>query len=148
MVTNLVDHICERFGHLLITLDQPWLSRHHLQLFADAIYNKGAALFTCWGFVDGTVHPMCRPKENQRAVYNGHKRVHAIKFQSVVAPNGLLESLRLTMCLRRRPIEVCEQARSSCLAKFDYETQIGQRPKYFGAKLTIFYTNHGSHLGT
>ena len=94
MVTNrLVDHILDRFGHLLINLDQLWLSRHHLQLFADAIYNKGAALDTCWGFVDGTVRPMCRPKENQRAVYNGHKRVHAIKFQSAAAPNGLLGNL-------------------------------------------------------
>ena len=69
-----------------------WLSHDHLQLFADAIHNKGAALDNCWGFVDGTVCPICRPKEHQRAVYNGHKRVHAIKFQSVVAP-GLIASL-------------------------------------------------------
>ena len=26
-------------------------------------------------------------------MYNGHKRVHAIKIQSVVAPNGLVASL-------------------------------------------------------
>ena len=26
-------------------------------------------------------------------MYNGHKRVHAIKFQSVVAPNGLIANL-------------------------------------------------------
>ena len=66
---------------------------HHLQLFADAIHNKGSALDNCWGFVDGTVRPICRPKEHQRAVYNGHKRAHAIKVQSVVAPNGLTASL-------------------------------------------------------
>ena len=29
----------------------------------------------------------------QRSLYNGHKRVHAIKFQSVVAPNGLIANL-------------------------------------------------------
>ena len=29
----------------------------------------------------------------KRALYNGHKRVHSIKFQSVVAPNGLLVNL-------------------------------------------------------
>ena len=28
-----------------------------------------------------------------RVLYNGHKRVHAIKFQSVVAPNGLIANL-------------------------------------------------------
>ena len=26
-------------------------------------------------------------------MYNGHKRVHGIKFQSVVAPNGLIANL-------------------------------------------------------
>ena len=26
-------------------------------------------------------------------MYNGHKKVHAIKFQSVVAPNGLIANL-------------------------------------------------------
>ena len=36
---------------------------------------------------------ICRPDENQRILYNGHERVHEIKFQSVVAPNGLIASL-------------------------------------------------------
>ena len=94
MVSNLVvDHIIDRFGYLLTSLEQPWLSRHYLQLFAAAIHNKGAALDNCWGFVDGTVRPICRPKQHQRAVYNGHKRVHALKFQSVVTPNGLIANL-------------------------------------------------------
>ena len=43
-----------------------------------------------WGFVDGTVRPISGPGQNQRVLYNGHKRVHAIKFQSVVSPNGLI----------------------------------------------------------
>ena len=36
---------------------------------------------------------IARPKNNQREVYNGHKRVHALKFQSVVLPNGLIANL-------------------------------------------------------
>lgn len=31
---------------------------------------------------------MCRPGVNQRVLYNRHKRVHSIKFQSVALPNG------------------------------------------------------------
>ena len=62
-------------------------------MFADAIYNKGAALDKCWGFVDETVCPLCRPKENQRAVYNSHKRFHTLKVLSVVAPNELIANL-------------------------------------------------------
>ena len=94
MITNMViDDIYERYGNLLLSLDQPWLSRGNLKSFADAIHAKGAALTNCWGFVDGTVRPICRPSRNQRIVYNGHKRVHALKFQSVVAPNGLIANL-------------------------------------------------------
>lgn len=53
----------------------------------------GAPLGNCFGFVDGTVRPISRPDENQRIVYNGHKRVHALKFQSVAVPNGLIANL-------------------------------------------------------
>ena len=94
MLCNIViDHIFHQFGHLLSSFDQQWLSRENLKVFADVIHEKGAALDNCWGFIDGTVHPICRPKRNQRVVYNGHKRVHALKYQSVVAPNGLIAHL-------------------------------------------------------
>ena len=36
---------------------------------------------------------MCRPGKNQRLLYNGHKRYNYIKFQSVVAPNGVIANL-------------------------------------------------------
>ena len=39
------------------------------------------------------MRPLCKPDENQRILFNGHKRVHGIKFQSVVASNGLIASL-------------------------------------------------------
>ena len=57
------------------------------------MHAKGVALVNCWGFVDGIVRPVFRPTSNQRALFNGHKRIHAIKFQSVVTPNGLIANL-------------------------------------------------------
>ena len=33
---------------------------------------------------------MCRPGVAQQIMYNGHKRVHAIKFEQVLAANGLI----------------------------------------------------------
>ena len=36
---------------------------------------------------------ICRPTINQRSFFNGHKRTHAIKFQSVVVPDGLVMHL-------------------------------------------------------
>ena len=79
--------------HRLTTLNQPWLARQNLEEYCLAIKNSGAALENCWGFIDGTVRPVCRPSEHQRVLYNGHKRVHSIKFQSVVAPNGLIANM-------------------------------------------------------
>ena len=44
----------------------------------------------CFGSVDGTVLQIFRPKINQNIVYNGHKRAHGIKFQSLPLPNELI----------------------------------------------------------
>ena len=77
----------------LTSFNQPWLSQANLEHYANVIHNKNAPLQNCWGFVDGTFRLVCRPGENQRVLYNGHKRIHAIKFQSVVAPIGLIANL-------------------------------------------------------
>ena len=74
-------------------MNQAWLSPNFLQLFADAIYAKGASLDNCWEFIDGTVIQCCMPGINQRIVYNVHKRVRNIKFKSVLTPNCLSTNL-------------------------------------------------------
>ena len=61
--------------------------------YADGVHSKGAALDNCFGFIDGTVRPISRPKSNQRVVYNGHKGVHALKFQAVSLPTGLIGNI-------------------------------------------------------
>ena len=64
-----------------------------LQTYADCIHQHGAPLDNCFGFIDGTVRPIARPGTNQRILYNGHKRVHSLKFQAVAIPNGLIAHL-------------------------------------------------------
>ena len=44
-------------------------------------------------FVDGTVRFINRPGIHKRVLYNGHKRYHALKFQLVAAPGGLIANL-------------------------------------------------------
>ena len=91
---HIMDLIYEEHGHRLTRFDQPLLSPANLSRYAEIIYRAGAPLVNCWGcFVDGTVTPVCRPGKHQRILYNGHKRVHSIKFQSVVTPNGLIANL-------------------------------------------------------
>ena len=94
MVSNQVlDYIYDIHGHRITQWNHQVLSQPLLQLYSDTISAQGSALDNCFGFVDGTVRPICRPAEHQRAVYNGHKRVHALKFQCVALPNGLIGHL-------------------------------------------------------
>ena len=61
--------------------------------------------------------------KNQRVLYNGHKKVHAIKFQSVAVPNCLVANLY-------GPVEG-KRHDSSMLAKFSLYNQLvaAERPK-------------------
>ena len=76
-----------------VSLHLTVMSPAQLQVYANAVSAKGSALDNCFGFIDGTVRPICHPRENQRVVYNGHKRVHALKFQSVALPNGIIGNM-------------------------------------------------------
>ena len=113
MMSNLViNFIYEKRKHCLKNLGQDLLSPLNLQLYADSIHAKGAPLHNCWGVIDGTVRPICRPQEMQRVVYNGHKKVHPIKFQSVVTPIVIIANLY-------GPVEGChhDSGRVFCLSE-------------------------------
>ena len=88
-----MDHVYTTWNHFLSTFNQEWLSIQNLIKFSDAVYQKSGAIDNCFGFVDGTVRPVSRPGKNQKVLYNGHKKVHAIKFQSLAVPNGLVANL-------------------------------------------------------
>ena len=89
----MVDRVDSEWHHLMTDWHHTWLTPQSLRQYADAIYRKGAALDNVWEFIYGTVRASCRPKQDQRALYNGHKKFHGIKFQSVTTPNGLIASL-------------------------------------------------------
>ena len=50
-------------------------------------------IYNCSDFVGGTIARICRPILNERVVYSHDKRVHGIKFQTVVLPDGLIINL-------------------------------------------------------
>lgn len=91
--STVLDWMYLEHGFRLTSWNQPFLTPIALQEYCQSITRQGCPLRNCFGFVDGTVRPICRPEENQRVVYNGHKRVHALKFQSVALPNGLIGNL-------------------------------------------------------
>ena len=82
-IYNTHEHKVRRWNHGI--LNPPLIAT-----YADAVHSKGAVLDNCFGFIDGTVQLISRPMSNQRVVCNDHKRVHALKFQAVSLPNGLI----------------------------------------------------------
>ena len=91
--THVLNHLYARFSPLLYNFNQPFMQPENLEEYCQSVARKGAALQNCFGFIDGTVRPICRPGTNQKIVYNGHKRVHALKFQSLVIPSGLIANM-------------------------------------------------------
>ena len=65
IVSNLIiNRIYLNFRHLLVSLNQPLLTPVCLEQFCQAVHDKDAILENCWGFIDGTVPPICRIVQN------------------------------------------------------------------------------------
>uniref|UniRef100_A0A6P7G8T6 Uncharacterized protein LOC114339170 n=1 Tax=Diabrotica virgifera virgifera TaxID=50390 RepID=A0A6P7G8T6_DIAVI len=102
IIKTTANFIMETHGHRLDNLNShQWLNQNRFQLYAQAIRNKGGAIPNCWRFIDGTVRPICRPSVQQEQYYSGHKRVHCVKYQSVLCPDGLIVNLKGAFCGRR-----------------------------------------------
>jgi hypothetical protein len=111
LISFFLDHLVFHFQHL-IALDpddslRRWapyvdmfkrkLRMYHVEGVDSRRYNDVI------GFVDGKLHRIARPMQRaehtaigvdtQRTVYSGYKKVHAVKFQAVVVPNGLIVQL-------------------------------------------------------
>jgi hypothetical protein len=52
-----------------------------------------SGLSNCVGFIDGTVRPICKPSVLQGSCYNGKDRVHALKYQGITTPDGMILQL-------------------------------------------------------
>lgn len=90
---TVLDIIYQQKGHLLQDLrNLNWLTEERLKRFAEVIGQR-SPLNNCWGFIDGTARPICRPSVNQQAYYSGHKRTHCLKYQNVVCPDGIIASM-------------------------------------------------------
>jgi hypothetical protein len=66
MISNLVtDLIYDNHGHRVIQCNPYILSPENLQIYTEAIHEKGAPLENCFGFIDRTVRPICQPEQHQ-----------------------------------------------------------------------------------
>lgn len=90
---EMVYFINNKWSFLLNSFDQPWLQEQKLREFANTIHDKGCPFTNCIGFIDGKIVPNCKPIREQRELYNGKDRIHGLKYQSIVTPNGLIAHL-------------------------------------------------------
>ena len=69
--------------------------------YATAFEEKGVPnTLRLFGVIDTKKHLVCKPGQNQRALYSGHKRVHCVKYQRLEAPDRLI--LHCTPCFDGR----------------------------------------------
>ena len=64
----------------------------HFEDFAEAFKAYGILIPNLVGFIDGKLWEICKPGMYQEVLYSGHKRVHGIKVQGLVFPNGTCEN--------------------------------------------------------
>ena len=82
IINKMLEYLDSRFGYTL-KINKCNIIRNAAN-YATAIYNAGAPLDNCIGFIDGTCRQMCRPSRNQRQFYNGHKRYKSFYLGIIV----------------------------------------------------------------
>ncbi|RPA88630.1 hypothetical protein L873DRAFT_1907381, partial [Choiromyces venosus 120613-1] len=88
---TVLSFLYDRFRNILYW-DKRHLDGRIIKSFTNSIKDIGG-LENIWGFVDGTQCPISRPEDEQCQFYTGYKWCHAIKFQGITTPDGLIASL-------------------------------------------------------
>lgn len=70
----------------------PTLTYDAMSLYAEKLEQASPHTKNIWGFIDGTFREICRPIRDQQLYYSGYYRAHGVKFQALVAPDGLILS--------------------------------------------------------
>lgn len=87
IVIYMVEHVHRRFPHLVDERSfSSWAP--HFARFAQAFRDCGVPIPNLIAFIDGKLWSVCRPGRYQRVLYSGHKRIHGLKTQGLVFPNG------------------------------------------------------------
>jgi hypothetical protein len=68
-----------------------------MQQFEKAIFDN-CGVHGIFGFIDATVRPTCKPELFQNAVYNGKDKTHALKYQVLCTPDGIMRHVSGPYC--------------------------------------------------
>ena len=84
----MLEFILFSCGHLL-EFPTYYSEPARLRLFANKI-NAKCPQSNCTGFLDTTLKRNTRPHIGQQAVYSGYKKIHGMKYQNVITPDGII----------------------------------------------------------
>jgi hypothetical protein len=90
LIAALRLYLYSEFAHKLSWL--PCISIEDIKRFCSGIASK-TNFPICFGFIDGTVRPVCKPGLLQGELYCGKDRVHSLKYQGFCTPDGMLQQL-------------------------------------------------------
>ncbi|KAE9160642.1 hypothetical protein PF005_g31561 [Phytophthora fragariae] len=105
----MVDLIHTKYGGS-VALECGLLDASRCAVYARAVAARGSPITRCIGFIDGTVRAIARPARDQRQCYNGHKRKHALKYQGVMAPDGMFIDFYGPVAGRRHDIYLLRES--------------------------------------
>jgi hypothetical protein len=86
---HMVQWIHDNWKHLLL-FDHVRLTPEFMERCVQAVDAKGTHQRNCWSFIDRTHYRICRPENDQREFYTGHKHMHSLKYQAISTPDGMI----------------------------------------------------------
>ncbi|KAJ3872402.1 hypothetical protein F5051DRAFT_296968, partial [Lentinula edodes] len=87
-INDLSSYIHKSWSHLL-NLPPNLVHPSNLERYASVIHTGGSSTKVA-AFVDGTIDLICKTGTNQKIVYNSYYAGHALKFQGLCAPDGIM----------------------------------------------------------
>ena len=73
------------------------LPAHKMEEFSSVVKER-VGMAGIFSFIDGTVRPTCKPEIFQAVVYNGKDKTHALKYQVVCTPDGMMRHVYGPVC--------------------------------------------------
>jgi nuclease HARBI1 len=88
---DVLQHLNNRYADFL-HFDPIRVNLSTIGAYCQAIEEVAGPVRT-WGFIDGTLRPHLRPMVDEAAYYTAYKKVHAMKYEAIMAPDGLMVHL-------------------------------------------------------
>jgi hypothetical protein len=95
LISHLRNWLCVKYYPGMSNPKQ--LPADKMEEFSHAVQER-VGFAGIFSFIDGTVRPTCKPEIFQSVVYNGKDKTHALKYQVVCTPDGMMRHFYGPVC--------------------------------------------------